>query len=194
MGLHTISDYVNEHRNKMKEKTVRYEEKKKQLKHAKERLNKAKARFRKRLNKSKQNNKHRKRTNSDNNKRNVRYRTVSDGDNTKPRLSASNLIKFNYNSQSVSSSNSNSALIGYEHHKNGTSSSVTSAFSAISDQSFIDDFHSITAELETIDEIINDEVKSTSMNSIFSDLETPKLSPSEDESKKQHDIKNNISL
>ena len=47
--LDTISDYVREHKNKMKEKTYQYEEKKKQLQNAKDRLNKANARFTRRL-------------------------------------------------------------------------------------------------------------------------------------------------
>eukprot|EP01083_Nonionella_stella_P266954 902345_1 len=64
------------------------------------------------------------------------------------------------------------------HYKNSTNSSVASAFSTISDQSFVDDFHSITAELENIDDIVRNQVKSPSMTSIFSDLvSTPKQSP-----------------
>ena len=59
------------------------------------------------------------------------------------------------------------------HFKNILSnSSVQSAFSTISDQSFVDDFHSITEELENIDNIVQNKVKSGSMTSIFSDLET----------------------
>ena len=47
--LYTMSDYVQQHRSKMKEKTYKYEEKKKQLQNAKERLNKTKLRLKKRL-------------------------------------------------------------------------------------------------------------------------------------------------
>lgn len=208
--LHTITDYVNEHRNKMKEKTYRYEEKKKQIKHAKERLDKAKARFRKRLkyapayllisfvlcnvpirSKSKSKEKHRKRTYSDNKYRHNKYhhlqlQKVSVSDSAKPRLSQNNLNKFNHNTHSSSPLP--------KHQRKGTSSSIASAFSTISDQSFVDDFHSITAELVTIDEIIHKEVKSGSMSSIFGaqDLGSPESSSHGMNGKK--DIKTNISL
>ncbi len=53
-----------------------------------------------------------------------------------------------------------SPKMGLGHGRGTTNSSVASAFSTISDQSFIDDFHSITAELENIDDIVRNQVKS----------------------------------
>eukprot|EP01083_Nonionella_stella_P142808 442524_1 len=216
--LHTIHDYVNQHRTKMKEKTYQYEEKKKQLLNAKERLNKAKARFRKRLNKSKNRNKTRHRTHSEHTKvRNVRYhkhthphsatnvplsktpthlgsptvRIINENsDDDHPKLSLANLSKLDssenrqkhskylYN-RSVSPRTGARVVPGpssFAHNKSTTNSSVQSAFSIISDQSFVEDFHSITAELESIDDIVRTQVKSPSMTSIFSDLASPKES------------------
>ena len=48
--------------------------------------------------------------------------------------------------------------------------SVASCISTISDQSFVDDFQSITAELESIDSIVRSEVVSGSMASLFGDF------------------------
>lgn len=51
-----------------------------------------------------------------------------------------------------------------------TNSSVASSISVISDQSFVNEFHSITAELENIDAIVRNQVRSSSMTSLLSDL------------------------
>eukprot|EP01084_Bolivina_argentea_P082211 148862_1 len=205
----------------MKEKTYQYEEKKKQLHLAKERLNAAKARFKKRLNKAKEKNRNRAYSDKRRYKRNHAAHTVSDPVNksiatasTKPStkfhtinensdadtdnkgftvsLSRANLSKFNHNqppsslsSSSVpmdaslnnkfiintavshhgpSSATSTPIFLGLNsrqnnyaniiaattngtpttHNRGGTNSSIFSAISAISDQSFIEDFHSIT--------------------------------------------------
>ena len=56
------------------------------------------------------------------------------------------------------------------HSKFPTNSSVASSISAISDRSFVEDFHSISAELESIDQIVRSQVESGSMASIFSDF------------------------
>ena len=60
---------------------------------------------------------------------------------------------------------------GSKHYKSTTNSSITSAFSNISDQSFVEDFHSITAELENIDNLVRNQVQTPSMASLFSDKE-----------------------
>jgi len=51
-----------------------------------------------------------------------------------------------------------------------TNSSVASSISSISDQSFVDEFQSINAELENIDFIVRNQVRSTSMTSLLSDF------------------------
>merc|ERR1712129_456325 len=48
--------------------------------------------------------------------------------------------------------------------------SVASSISTISDQSFVEDFQSITAELDSIDCIVRSEVVSGSMASLFGDF------------------------
>jgi len=56
------------------------------------------------------------------------------------------------------------------HNTIPTNSSVASSISVISDQSFVDEFHSINAELESIDHIVRDQVRSSSMGSLLSDF------------------------
>ncbi len=93
---------MSEHRNKMKEKTYQYEEKRKQLLSAKKRLNKAKARFKKRLNKSKQKSDRRNRAYSENKAQQKRYKNNKYHNHRNGHNNASSDItspKTNYNSK-----------------------------------------------------------------------------------------------